>query len=163
MIKKMSCKKVSRMISLRLDGEYSKEQEVIISAHLQGCPSCREKSAALEDLYQWLTPSPELEPNPQLLPHLLQHIKEQSAKSMVWFPWEIRLRPALQSLLIILLMLGAILGGFYLGSSLGGSPQVEQIILAQDFNHNLNLNSMADSPNGSFSAAYISMLAGDKK
>ena len=55
----MNCKRISRLLSVRQDGELAPDLEQDVTFHLQGCPACRGEWTALQELLgslQRLTP-----------------------------------------------------------------------------------------------------------
>ena len=52
----MHCEQYLDLISARLDGELSQQEEAALTAHLQECPACRELSAQLQQLRTAFSP-----------------------------------------------------------------------------------------------------------
>lgn len=73
----MSCEKYLDLISARLDGELTTQEEAELTAHLQTCPACRAIAAELEGLHSALTDLGEVDAPGELSRSVLSKIKAE--------------------------------------------------------------------------------------
>jgi anti-sigma factor RsiW len=110
----MNCRRVRKRVAAYQDGEIGGEERDRISAHLDGCPSCRRSYAELERVWQELGSIPEIEVSGGFERRLLSRIHAAPApRSRRRFPsvFEWFTAPAMA--------FGVVLIGIALGTSLG--------------------------------------------
>lgn len=77
----MSCEKYLDLISARLDGALSTEEEHALTAHLSQCPACRAIAADMDGLHSALTQTGEVDTPPALSQAVMQKIKTERLAS----------------------------------------------------------------------------------
>lgn len=73
----MNCEQYLELISARLDGELTAQEEAALTAHLQECPACRAIANDLQTLHSALTQSGEVDAPPALSQTVMQKIKTE--------------------------------------------------------------------------------------
>lgn len=77
----MTCDKALDLISARLDGELSPQEESALTAHLQACPACRAINNEMEFLHVALTQTGEVDAPSALSGNVMQKIKAERLAS----------------------------------------------------------------------------------
>lgn len=75
----MNCEKYLDLISARLDGELTAQEEAELTAHLKDCPACRAIAQDLQTLHSALTHPGEADAPPALSQSVMQKIKAERA------------------------------------------------------------------------------------
>lgn len=70
----MHCRSAGRLMSLRLDGALTPDQEAQLDRHLERCPRCRATWAAMQELESRLRCVPWVEPRPGLAGRVLARL-----------------------------------------------------------------------------------------
>lgn len=71
----MHCRGAGRLMSLRLDGVLTPEQEERLARHLERCPRCRTAWATMQDIESRLRAAPWVEPRPGLADQVLARVR----------------------------------------------------------------------------------------
>ncbi len=98
----MHCRSAGRMMSLRLDGALTPDQEAQLARHLERCPRCQATWAAMQELESRLRCVPWVEPRPGLAGRVLARLPA-SRRSVVptLLPWP---RPGIAVLAAMMLL-----------------------------------------------------------
>ncbi len=71
----MHCRGAGRLMSLRLDGVLTPDQEAQLARHLERCPRCQSTWAAMQDIESRLRAAPWVEPRPGLTERVLARVR----------------------------------------------------------------------------------------
>jgi predicted anti-sigma-YlaC factor YlaD len=82
----MNCKKFSRLLSVRQDGELAPDLEQEVKFHLQGCPACRGEWDALQALLGTLKSLPPPALDPFLPEKVMSGLRAQPARKSRFLP-----------------------------------------------------------------------------
>ena len=105
------------LISARLDGELSPEEEAGLEAHLAVCPRCRAAKSELEAVHRLLLDEAAVPP-PGLTERIMADLPPQRKKAKV--PWARRIAPLAAAAVVALVVIGVVKPSFN-----GGMPQEE--------------------------------------
>jgi anti-sigma factor RsiW len=116
----MRCHRIQKRLAAYQDGETDGDERERITAHLEGCPACRNAYAELEQVWQRLEKIPEIKASAGFEQRLFEWIdavpEPRSRWRFPWVSWVYRAYPAL-AMAAVLLLMGTVLGG-YLGNAL---------------------------------------------
>lgn len=113
----MNCRRIQKKLTAFQDGELNANERVLVSTHLQSCPSCRSVYDDMEEVWQSLNMVNEIEPSPRFNRDLYWKIHTSANQHQrEWFPWVLQLFPTTAATIAILLI-GVSLGAF-LGNSI---------------------------------------------
>lgn len=159
----MKCKKIKRMISLYIDGELKPGNEKKLLAHLESCESCQKEKEKMECINQLLLPPKEIQPSPYFVSRVKQKIT--SSKTMVFYPasWLKYLKPALISMVFIIVFVLS----FFLGNSLGTQLKKKETpgkkAVIETLDNMMNISVFDNIPRDSFAFAYFNLFQDKKK
>ena len=86
-----TCEEILDLISLRLDGELTPEQEQALTEHLASCPACKALAADLSDIHS-VMPGMNMEPPASIMENVMGRIRGEEA-SVIPFPVKKNSRP----------------------------------------------------------------------
>ena len=113
----MNCRHIQKKLTAFQDGELNADERVIVSTHLQSCPSCRSVYDDMEEVWQSLNMIDEIEPSPRFNRDLYWKLHTSANQHQrQWFPWFLQLFPT-PVVTIAILLVGVLLGAF-LGNSI---------------------------------------------
>ena len=113
----MNCRRIQKKLTAFQDGELNADERLLVSTHLQCCPSCRSVYADMEKVWQSLNAINEIEPSPRFERDLYWKIHTSpNQHQQQWFPWILKLFPT-PAATIAILLIGVSLGAF-LGNSI---------------------------------------------
>jgi anti-sigma factor RsiW len=116
----MRCRSIQKKLSAYQDGEIGGKEKERIATHLKGCPACRSAYAELEQVWQSLEKISEIEASAGFEGRLFERInavpEPRAWWRFHWVPW-VDPWPLAPTMAAILLLVGAVLGG-YLGNAL---------------------------------------------
>ena len=75
----MSCERYLELLSARLDGALTQQEEKELMQHLQGCDACRAIARELEDIHSALAQAPQVQPPEELVRGVMERIGAQRA------------------------------------------------------------------------------------
>lgn len=75
----MNCETYLDLISARLDGELTAQEEADLTAHLQQCPACRAAAEEIKGLHSVLNDLGEVDPPAELSARVMERIQEERA------------------------------------------------------------------------------------
>ncbi len=73
----MSCERYLDLLSARLDGALTQEEERELMQHLQDCDACRAIARELEDIHSALAETPQVQPPKELAQGVMERIRAQ--------------------------------------------------------------------------------------
>jgi predicted anti-sigma-YlaC factor YlaD len=113
----MHCRHIQKKLSAFQDGALNADERVLVSKHLQSCPSCRSVYADMEKVWQSLNAINEIEPSPTFERDLYWKIHATANQHQrQWFSWVLQLLPT-PAITVAILLIGVSLGAF-LGNSI---------------------------------------------
>jgi predicted anti-sigma-YlaC factor YlaD len=113
----MNCRHIQKKLTAFQDGELNADERLLVSTHLQSCPSCRSVYADMEKVWQSLKMIDEIEPSSRFNRDLYWniHISANQHKQQ-WLSWFLQFLPT-PAVTIAILLMGVSLGAF-LGNSI---------------------------------------------
>ena len=113
----MSCRNIQKKLTAFQDGELNADERILVSTHLQSCPSCRSVYNDMEEVWQSLNMIDDIEPSPRFNRDLYWKIHSSTNQHQRQkFPWFLQLFPT-PAVTIAILLIGVSLGAF-LGNSI---------------------------------------------
>jgi predicted anti-sigma-YlaC factor YlaD len=112
----MNCRRIQKKLTAFQDGELNADERMLVSTHLQSCPSCRNVYDEMEKVWQSLNMIQEIEPSPRFNRDLYWKIHASANQQRRWLPWVWQLFPA-PAVTVAILLIGVSLGAF-LGNSI---------------------------------------------
>jgi predicted anti-sigma-YlaC factor YlaD len=155
---KMRCQKARIFISLAIDGRLERAAGKELSAHLDGCPACREWQQEQSWLLELVGTPQVLAPGNDFHAGVMSRIAASSRRSPIFDLFRLRFRPVMLRAAMVLLLVVSAAMGFFLGAPLLDSAPDTR---AAAFNRTLNLDAFADLPADSFGAVYDRLLRGE--
>ena len=157
----MNCHHIQKRLAAYQDGEIAGEERERIAVHLEGCPACRSAYAGLEQAWQSLEKIPEIQASAGFERRIFERInaasKPRSRWRFPWVPWVYRTYPA-PAMAAVLLLVGAVLGG-YLGNVLvSGFPSAPAQALASRADTDIvSFKVFSAAPPGTLGDGYLRM------
>jgi len=112
----MNCRHIQKKLTAFQDGELNADERMLVSTHLQSCPSCRNVYNKMEKVWQSLNMIQEIEPSPKFERNLYWKLHTSANQHQPQrFPWFLKLLPT-PAVTIAMLLIGVSLGAF-LGNS----------------------------------------------
>jgi predicted anti-sigma-YlaC factor YlaD len=113
----MNCRHIQKKLTAFQDGELNADERLLVSTHLQCCPSCRSVYADMEKVWQSLNMIDEIEPSSRFNRDLYWKIHTSANQHRhQWFSWVLQLLPT-PAVTVAILLIGVSLGAF-LGNSI---------------------------------------------
>ena len=157
----MNCRRIRKRLFAYQDGEIGREERERITAHLEGCASCRRAYAGLGEIWQSLEWIPEIHVSAGFEGRLFERIDAapgpRAWQRFRWVPWvdQWRLAPAMVA---VVLLVGALLGG-YLGKALmsGFSSAAAQVQVSSVSADIVSFRVFSAAPPGTLGDGYLRM------
>ncbi|OPX89627.1 MAG: hypothetical protein A4E53_01442 [Pelotomaculum sp. PtaB.Bin104] len=106
----MDCRKAQLLITLRLDGAISSEEECVLAAHLAGCEACSREATLQEMIAGALREvgRDEMQAPPELCGLVMNRLRSESGVTLAWLP--VKWRKAMAAAAALLIVAGSAAG-----------------------------------------------------
>jgi anti-sigma factor RsiW len=154
----MNCHRIQKRLAAYQDGEIGGKERERIAAHLEGCPACRCAYAELDRVWLALEKIPEIQASPGFEQRLFAKIHTAPEPRFFWrFPRIFQWFPA-PAMALVLMLMGAALGGFLGNVLVSGSRSVpDRAVYSQNSADILSFKIFAAVPPGTLGDGYLRM------